>query len=374
MQLDGRSYTVADMTVPIEEWYLTVKDTDYAIQFLQEEVVGKAKQKPFFMYYASHAPHWPLQAPRADVQRYLKTYREGSDVARERRYQRLVERGLLDPKTSSLGPLGDKTPTWEAIGQEEKDYYRLALAIHSAMVYRMDQELGRLFDFLKQRDLFDNTVIFFMSDNGASAEGNPTIIPPGRKMGDRGTHSRLNSLGASVCNTPMRGHKSSLYEGGIGTPMIVHWPKGIGRPGTVSQQVGHVYDLFPTVLELAGIPYPSQYKGRTLHTLDGRSLVPHITSGTSTERTICWDYEKFSALRRGRWKAIRKSKNKEQKDGTWQLYDLSRDRTETTDLASIHPEMVSAMIETWDAWHRDIGDLHKTGTDSSNKEKRRKKQ
>ncbi len=371
LQLDGRPYTVADMTVPLEEWYLTVKDTDYAIQFLQEEVAGK--QKPFFMYYASHAPHWPLQAPRVDVERYLETYRDGSDVARRRRYQRMVDRGLLDPKTSSIAPLGDKTPTWESLSQKDKDYYRLALAIHSAMVYRMDQELGRLFDYLKVNDLFDNTVVFFLSDNGASAEGNPTMIPPGRKMGDRGTHSRLNGLGASVCNTPMRGHKSSLYEGGVATPMIVHWPDGIDTPGTVSQQVGHVYDIFPTVLELAGVEYPSEFEDRTLHALDGRSLLPHIRSGIEAERTICWDYEKFSAVRRGRWKAIRKSKSKERKGGMWQLYDLSKDRTETTDLASTHPEMMSTMVKTWDAWQRDIGDLHKTDKDNSKKEKRQKK-
>lgn len=363
LQLDGRPYTVADMTVPVEEWYLTVKDTDYAIEFLQEEVVDKGRKKPFFMYYASHAPHWPLQAPRNDVERYLKIYRDGSDVARRRRYQRLVERGLLDAKTSSISPLGDKTPTWESLGRADKDYYQLALAIHSAMTYRMDQELGRLFVYLKENDLFDNTVIFFLSDNGASAEGNPTIIPPGRKMGDRGTHSRLNRLGATVCNTPLRGHKSSLYEGGSCTPMIFHWPDGIGTPGTVSRQVGHVYDILPTVLELAGLEYPSEFDGRLLHALDGQTLVPHIKSGAETERTICWDYEGFSAVRKGRWKAVRTSKRKELKDGRWQLYDLSTDRTETTDLASSHPETVSAMTKTWDTWHRDIGDLRKTSQD-----------
>jgi len=373
MQLDGRPYTAADMSVPVEEWYLTVKDTDYAIRFLQEEVVDRGRKKPFFMYYASHAPHWPLQAPRADVARYLETYKDGSDVARQRRYDRMVKRGLLDPKTCPLAPLGDKTSTWASLNQKEKGYYQLALAIHSAMVYRMDQELGRLFGYLKQNDLLDNTVIFFMSDNGASAEGNPTIIPPGRKMGDRGTHSRLNGLGASVCNTPMRGHKSSLYEGGIGTPMIFHWPDGIGRPGTVSQQVGHLYDIFPTVLELAGVKYPSEFNGRALHALDGRSLLPHIRSGIEAERTICWDYEKFSAVRRGRWKAIRKSRNKEQKDGVWQLYDLSKDRTETLDVGPSHPEVVASMIKAWGAWHRDIGDLHKTDKDNSKTEKRRKK-
>jgi len=372
MRLDGKPYTEADITEPIEEWYLTVKDTDYAIRFLEENVIDKGK--PFFMYYASHAPHWPLQAPRADVERYLETYREGSDVARQRRYKRMVERGLIDPETCTLGSLNQKTPSWESLSEEEKEYYRQALAIHSAMVYRMDQELGRLFDYLKEKNLFDNTAIFFLIDNGASAESGPTIIPPGRKMGDRGTHSRLNDVGASVCNTPMRGHKSTLYEGGICTPMIFHWPKGIGTPGIISRQVGHVCDIFPTILELAGTEYPSEFDGRSLHALDGISLMPHIRSGREIERTLCWDYEKFSAVRKGKWKAVRQSKNKAVKDGAWQLYDLSKDRTEMNDVASEHPEIVSSLVKIWDAWQKDVGALNKSasGKNKPNKKKRKK--
>ncbi len=359
MMLDDRQYTEADMTVPVEQWYLTVEDTNYAIQFLQEEVVSKGKQKPFFMYYATHAPHWPLQAPRADVDRYLEVFESGTDAARKRRYERMTRLGVIDPETCPLAPLGDKTPTWESLDREEQDYYQLALAIHTGMVYRMDQELGRLFDYLKQNGLFNNTVIFFMSDNGASAEGNPTIIPPGRRMGDRGTHSRLNGIGASVCNTPMRGFKASLYEGGIATPMIFHWRDGIGTPGKVSQQVGHLTDIFPTVLEIANEEYPVEYAGRKLHPLDGRSLLPHIRGTGKSDRTICWNYEKFSAVRVGEWKAVRKSKNRHNMDGTWELYNLSGDRSETNDVSASHPEVVDALFSTWDKWRRDVGSLHK---------------
>ncbi|NDV61002.1 sulfatase-like hydrolase/transferase [Puniceicoccales bacterium CK1056] len=352
MRLDDRTYTEADMTEPVEDWYLTVKDTDYAIQFMEEDVVGK--DKPFFMYYASHAPHWPLQAPRADVERFLETYAEGTEVARQRRYQRLLERGLMDPDTSSLGSLNANTPLWESLSEEEKAYYRLALAIHSAMVYRMDQELGRLFDYLKEKDLFDNTVIFFMSDNGASAESGTTVIPPDRIMGDRGTESRLNDVGASVCNTPMRGHKSTLYEGGVSTPMIFHWPDGIGTPGIVSRQVGQFWDLFPTILDLAALYYPSEFSGRTLNPLDGESLWPHILTGKETERTLFWDYEKYSAIRIEKWKALRKSTSSEIKDAIWQLYDLSLDRTEMNDLASQYPETAQAMASAWEEWYIDV--------------------
>ena len=357
MRLDGRPYTEADMTVPVEDWYLTVEDTNYAIRFLEEEVIGKERKTPFFMYYASHAPHWPLQAPRKDVDRYLETFRSGTDAARERRYQRMIKLGIVDPDTCCLSLLEEGTPSWASLGKKDKDYYQLALAIHTAMVYRMDQELGRLFDYLKTRNLFDNTVIFFMSDNGASAEGNPTIIPTGRRMGDRGTHSRLNDVGASVCNTPLRGFKSSLYEGGNATPMIFHWPRGIGTPGTISQQVGHLTDIFPTVLEIVGVDYPSEYASRKLHPLDGQSLLPQIRGGTTTERTLCWNYERFSAVRKGNWKAVRKLK-RGSSSGVWQLYDLSKDRSETKDVSSAKPEMVEALVGIWNQWHQDVGPLH----------------
>lgn len=223
------------------------------------------------------------------------------------------------------------------------------------MVDRLDQELGRLFDYLKANDLFDNTAIFFLSDNGASAERHPTIIPPGRRMGDRGTHSRLNAVGASVCNTPMRGFKSTLYEGGIATPMIFHWPAGIGTPGTVSRQVGHVADIFPTVLDIVGAEYPSEYAGRALHPLDGQSLLPQIRSGRETERTLCWSYEKYAAVRQGFWKAVLRRGRGNKPDGPWELYDLANDRSETQNKAGSHPKVVTTLAGIWEAWCQDVG-------------------
>ena len=178
-------------------------------------------------------------------------------------------------------------------------------------------------------------------------------------MGDRGTHSRINDVGASVCNTPMRGFKSSLYEGGIATPMVFHWPDGIGAPGTISRQVGHLTDVFPTVLEIVGAEYPQKFAGRELRPLDGKSLLPQIQSGGEIERTLCWNYEKFSAIRMGRWKALRRSKVRYTMDGEWQLYDLSADRSETNDVCVSYPEVLAKLICTWDDWRQNIGPLHK---------------
>jgi arylsulfatase A-like enzyme len=377
IRLDGRTYTEKDMTVPVGNWFMETEHANYAIKFLQEEVVSKGKGKPFFMYYASHLPHWPLQAPRADVERYLEVFKSGTEAARQRRYQRMVELGIIDPKTCPLSPLGEKTPSWDSLSKEEKDYYQQALAIHAAMVFRLDQELGRLFDYLKKNDLFDNTAIFFMSDNGASAEGVAPIIPPGQRLGDRGTLARINDVGAAVCNTPMRGFKSSLWEGGMGTPMIFHWPQGVGQPGIISQHVGHLYDISPTVLDMAGLSYPTEYVGRKLHALDGQSLLPQLKAGAAVDRTLCWQYEKFSADLQGKWKALRQtSRGKEPSDSAWQLYDLSKDRSETKDVAQSNPEVVKTLAKIWDDWRRDVspeGDSPKRDKAKKEKEPRKKK-
>ena len=354
LQLDGRTYTEKDMTVPVEKWYMETEHANYAMQFLQEEVVNKGTTKPFLMYYATHLPHWPLQAPRADVERYLNVYKSGTDAARQRRYNRMVALGIINPKTCGLSLIDEKSKSWESLTQEEKEYYQQAMAVHTAMVYRLDLELGRLFDYLKKNKLFDNTAIFFMSDNGASAESVPATLPVGIQMGERGTEKRINDVGAAVCNTPMRGYKSTLYEGGIGTPMIFHWPKGIGTPGTISKQVGSVIDIFPTVLDLANLHYPSEYDGRKLNPLDGQSLLPQIKKAPIVERKMSWNYEKFSTEIEGNWKALRLSSKGKEAAGVWQLYDLSKDRAETKDLAGTHPELLQAMSKNWEKWYQDV--------------------
>jgi arylsulfatase len=141
--------------------------------------------------------------------------------------------------------------------------------------------------------------------------------------------------------------------------MIFHWPRAIGTPGRISGQVGHLSDIFPTVLDILDMEYPAEYAGRQLYPLRGQSLLPQIRSGSETPRTVCWNYEKFSAVRMGNWKAVRQSKSSSQPDGTWQLYDLSKDRSETSDLAESNPERVESLAGQWNAWHQDIGPLHK---------------
>ncbi len=359
IRIDDRAYTKADMTVPIERWYLTVEDTNYAIKFLAEEVVDKGKSKPFFMYYAPHNPHWPLQALPEDIKKYENTFLDGTDAARKRRYDRMVKKGLIDPAHCRLADLETGVPSWDEMNEEDKKYYSRVLAIHTAMVDRMDRELGRLFDYLKANDLFDNTVIIFTNDNGASAEGKPTVQPPGRQLGERGTRSRLNGVGASVCNVPLRKYKSTLMEGGACTPMIFHWPDGIGTPGRRCHQVGHVYDIMPTILDITGSDYPTRYGGRNIKPLDGISLLPAIRGEKPVKRTICWHYEGWLAVRSGNYKATMQLPRGDKPLEPWKLYNLAADRSETNDIAHLHPEIVKEMEKNWKKWNARAGGIPK---------------
>jgi arylsulfatase len=355
MKLDDATYSTDDMEVPLEEWYLTIEDTRYANRFIDEEIINPKSEKPFFMYYASHAPHWPLQGLKEDVDKYLDAIKDGTDAVRQHRYENMLKNGIFDKETSKLEPA---TERWEDLSQERKEYYQRALAVHYAMVHRMDIELGRFFDHLKKNNLWDNTLIFFLSDNGASGEGNPTVIPEGGLLGDRGTRARIDRIGAQMCNTPFRGNKSNLNEGGIGTPMIVHWPAAIGKPGKISRQVGHVMDLMPTVLDAAGIEYPETYKGRKLLEMDGRSLLPTILEGKEFDRTIIQQYEGHDTIRDGGWKLYRQNKKgRKASQGEWELYNLKTDRTQQEDLAQKFPERVAEMEKKFNDWQKEIHEI-----------------
>lgn len=311
------------------------------------------------MYYAPHNPHWPLQALPEDIEKYENTYIEGTDAARKRRYDRMVKMGLIDPQKCKLPDLEEGVPSWHELDDKQKKYYSRVLAIHAAMVDRMDQELGRLFDYLKKHDLYNNTVIIFTNDNGASAEGKPTIQPPGRKLGERGTRSRLDDIGASVCNVPLRKYKSTLLEGGMCTPMIFHWPDGIGRPGRHCDQVGHVYDIMPTILDITGHNYPAKYGDRDIKPADGISLWPAINGDRPKKRTLCWHYERWIVVRDGIWKLVRNLPRGDKPLEPWKLYNLLLDRTETNDVSAKHPALVAKMEKIWKKWNADVGAIPK---------------
>lgn len=346
-------------------YYTATAFADHAIRCLKEHAEKRPNQ-PFFTYLAFTTPHFPLHAPPEDIARYRDRYLAGWDVAREQRWQRQRAMGLVncalsarDPNTvpywnlkeeelrQRFGPgEAGRAVAWSELSEEQKRFQAAKMAIHAAMVDRMDREIGRVLDQVKAMGAFDNTVIFFVSDNGASAE---QIIrgdqhDPQAPPGSGRTFLCLGPGWSTAANTPFRLHKSWVHEGGIATPLIVHWPKGIRARGELRHDVGHVIDFVPTLLELAGAPWTNTWNGATAPPLPGRSLAPAFArDGAVSREFLFFNHENNHALRVGDWKLAATRDNTNE----WFLYDLSRDRCEMDNLASKNPERARQMSAQW---------------------------
>lgn len=324
--------------------YLTDEFTDAAVRFVGESA---GKSQPFFLYLAYTAPHYPLHAPRDEIAKYQGRYMKGWDVMRDERRERLVSAGLLDARWPLSPP---DAPAWSDV-QDKRDE-DLKMAIYAAQVDRMDQGIGRVLAALRDKGVEKDTLVLFLSDNGASNEDSH---PPLKKMvnGALGTPDNYDSYGtpwAHLSNTPFRSYKKSMYEGGIATPLIARWP-GHVKAGSVTREVGHVVDLLATTLELAGARYPESFAGRTLVPLQGLSLVPVLEGGTRVgHERLFWEHLGSAAVREGRYKLVRARLK-----GAWELYDLEQDRTESRDLAAAQPERVAAMTQAFADWARGVG-------------------
>ncbi len=331
-RLDGQAWSEFD-----EDFYTTDAFTDYAIRYVDQAV---DRQQPFFVYIAHNAPHYPLQAPEADVMKYRGRYRIGWDQLRQDRYQRQVAMGMIDARWP-LSPRPDYLPAWDSLNEQQQNWEDFRMAAYAAMVDRVDQNMGRLVQHLADRDLLENTLILLFSDNGA--------CPFERTRGDQympwdpRSYWTYDVGWAHAGNTPFRWYKQNQHEGGIASPLIAHWPEGLRtEPGTITHQPAHLIDILPTLVELAGAEYPEEFAGRAITPVQGRSLVP-IFQG---EQRIGheWLYFQFSdnrALRRGDWKIV------SARGGPWELYDLAADRTELNDLADQHPDKVQELAQQW---------------------------
>jgi len=346
-----------------EGFYATTAIAQHAIDFLGEHAVQHSEQ-PFFLYLAFIAPHFPLHALPEDIARYQDRYAVGWDVIREQRWERLrksgiVDRGLseLDPKFTprylkpdlleKVGPgeIEHAVP-WASLSIEQKRFQSTKMAIHAAMVDRMDREIGRVLDQLRKMDAWENTLIVFLSDNGADAtlmvrgDGHDQTAPPG----SANSFLCLGPGWASAANAPFRRHKVWEHEGGIATPCILHWPARIASGGKLRHTPAHVVDFVPTALRLAGVEPPLEWEGLWRPTLPGKSLVPLFKSDVEITRdTLYWHHEGNRALRVGDWKLVSESEN----DDKWELYDLQRDRIESNNLADSHPDLVKEMSALW---------------------------
>jgi arylsulfatase len=342
-------------------YYVTTATADHAIACLQDHAAHHA-DRPFFHYIAFIAPHFPLHALPSDIAKYRDRYRAGWEVLRETRFRRQQEMGLLNTTLSALEPdigppyafpdaiarLGpgevNRPLPWDELTAEQHRFQATKMALHAAMIDRMDQEIGRVLNQLKAMGAFDNTLICFASDNGASAEimvrhggHDPRAAP-----GSAASYLCLGPGFSSAANTPFRRHKTWVHEGGISSPLIVHWPKGITAKNELRHTPAHVIDFVPTVLELTGIEKPGTWKGEPIPPAPGRSLVPAFARDQGIARdSLWWLHEGHRAIRIGDWKLVAA------KGDPWELYDLKIDRAEQQNLAPRLPEKVRELEQAW---------------------------
>ncbi len=342
------------------EFYATDAVTDYALDFL--DLAAETPDRPWFLYLAYNAPHFPLQAPPEEIAKYADRYQGGWDKLREERLTRMKELGIV-PAATELTPRSPywnygetetgTNPAWDTLPQDRRADLARRMAIYAAMVDRMDQQIGRVFEVVRARGQWENTLIVFTSDNGACAEWDPrgfdivssnqNILHTGaelEKMGSMGTFHSMGSGWANASNTPWRLYKHFNHEGGIAVPCIVHWPQRLGElTGKVSEEPAHLIDLMATALEAAGTqvssgggaPYP------------GRSLIrQHM--GEPEPRPLFFEHEGNRAVREGKWKLVAL------RDAPWELYDVSADRTELSDVASGNAEEVERLSALWNQW------------------------
>ena len=351
-----------------ENFYYTTAIGDHAIDFIDES----PRDKPFFLYMPFTSPHWPLQAPADAVAKYKGRYDVGWDKIRETRRARMIEMGIVKEEW----PLTEResvVPAWDDAPNKEWEARRME--VYAAQISIMDETIGRFVDHLGDRGQLDNTLIFFLADNGGCAEelsnswndalffpkktldgardvfhdNDPTIMP-----GPEETYQSYGFPWANVSNTPFRLYKHFVHEGGISSPLIVHWPAKLKSPGTWTDQHGHLIDIMASSLDAAGANYPSEYNGNAITPFEGKSLLPTVTDGAAVERDgIFWEHEGNRAVLAGKWKLV--SKWSKPEDNRWELYDLEADRTETHDLAETHPDQVAELSAKWEAWADKVG-------------------
>ena len=326
-----------------DDYYTTDAFSEHAVETIHRYAKS---DKPFFLHVCYTAPHYPLHAKPADIAKYKGKYKIGWDALRRQRHRRQIETGLIDSKWT-LPDRDERTVAWK--DEPNQEYEALRMAVYAAMIDSMDQGIGRILQALDDTGTAENTLVFFLSDNGGCAE-NPGGTVTTRTPGPKENYVACGRPWAYAQNTPFRRYKTWMHEGGIATPLIVRWPKRV-KPGILTRQVGHIIDFMPTIAELAGAEYPARFKGHDIIPVEGLSLVPILNGETRAgHETLCWEFARNRAVRQGKWKVVWDKVFRQ-----WELYDLEADRTETTDLAAKHPDRTRQMSEEWYAWAQRTG-------------------
>ncbi|MBD3176738.1 MAG: sulfatase-like hydrolase/transferase, partial [Armatimonadia bacterium] len=359
--LDGEPLPTPD---PGSGFYVATAMADHAIHCLRQHY-RQHRDQPFFSYLAFTSPHFPLHALQRDIDRYRNRYLMGWDQVRRDRWLRMSRMGLIDAELSDreydiipgwnlpeeelqerIGPgeAGRAVP-WYTLSREQREFQATKMAIHAAMIDRMDQEIGRVLDQLRAMGELDNTLVMFASDNGASAEQiirgdehDPDSVP-----GSGESYLCLGPGWSTAANAPLRLHKSWVHEGGIASPLIVHWPEGIGARNELRHGVGHFVDLPRTMCDVAEVEWTRDWDGATGPPTPGMSLAHTFERDRDVGHdTLWWHHDGHRALRMGKWKVVARAGQ------PWELYDLEADRTETHNLAGAYPERTEELAARWE--------------------------
>ncbi len=371
--------------VPDEGFYYTNAISDNAVKFVAEHK-SRNGDKPFFLYVPFTAPHWPMHALPEDIAKYKGRYDGGWDKLRAERHKRMIEMGLVKKKWK-LTPRDEGVPPWE--DAKDKEWFARRMEVYAAMVDCLDQGVGRIVEQLKKSGDFENTLIFFLADNGGCAEeygsrgpvrpdpskpvelkpmgpkelqtrmrpthtrdGRPVRIGYGVMPGPADTYIAYGKPWANASNTPFRRYKHWVHEGGISTPLIAHWPAQIKLRGKLRHQPGHLIDIMATCVDVASAEYPPEYNGNKITPMEGRSLVPAFDNKQIEREAIYWEHEGNRAVRQGKWKLVSRHPR------GWELYDLEADRTELNDLAQEHPDKLEELKSMYEAWAKRCGVQH----------------
>lgn len=364
--------------VPGEDFYYTNAIADHAITFIDEHVQER-KEAPLFLYTAFTAPHWPMHALPEDIERYAGRYTKGWDALRAERHARMIELGIVQ-KDWDLTERDKGVPAWE--DADQRDWHVARMQVYAAMIDSMDQNIGRILDRLEAHGRLDNTLVLFLADNGGCAEeygsrgperpdpskpvvrkpmqagelqdsmipnytrsGQPVRTGEGVIPGPEDTYISYGKGWANASNTPFRRYKHWVHEGGISTPLIVHWPAGLRRQGELEEQPGHLIDIMATCIDASGVEYPKQYAGNIIQPMEGLSLLPTFGGKQLKREALYWEHEGNRAVRVADWKLVAAGKN-----GPWELFDLSKDRTELNDLAAAQPKQAAQLAARWQSW------------------------
>jgi arylsulfatase A-like enzyme len=364
-----------------DDYYLTDAVTQEATRFVEKQAAS-TPDDPFFLYVAYTAPHWPLHARQEDIERYRGRFARGWDELRRDRMRRLLAEGILSDE-AALSERDPTQPAWE--DAPERDWQERRMEAYAAQVDRMDQGIGRILATLEATGLRDDTMVIFLSDNGASCEaladdaasahevgpvvprsvlegpaaafrkqtrdgrdivfGNDQALVPGGEE----TYESYGRAWANLSNTPFRFYKRWVHEGGISTPLIAAWPNGDLPAGSICREPFQLTDVVPTILEVTGAAYPHEYPGREPLPLEGRTMLTALRGETAADGTLYWEHVGNAAVRRGRWKLVREYPR------PWELYDISTDRSELEDRAQEQPELVAELSAAWQQWADRVG-------------------